>query len=121
MTRTLVGQPGITYKYLGLRMFAHPWSERQDAAAREGSEAKMQRREKKRRGAAAADAAAKVAAVQSGAVEIGALSRTLLHAGPAALHAERCGAHCTVPHSSNLGHQLPYHSNLRYHVLAPLF
>eukprot|EP00980_Cylindrotheca_fusiformis_P028043 scaffold22577_cov122-Cylindrotheca_fusiformis.AAC.22 len=24
--RTLVGDPGITYKYLGLRLFAHPWS-----------------------------------------------------------------------------------------------
>eukprot|EP01038_Epipyxis_sp_PR26KG_P004497 gene4497-6353_t len=27
VTRCLVGQPGITYKYLGLRMFAHPWLE----------------------------------------------------------------------------------------------
>jgi len=26
VTRTLVGIPGITYKYLGLRMFAHPWT-----------------------------------------------------------------------------------------------
>lgn len=26
VTRTLVGAPGITYKYLGLRLFAHPWS-----------------------------------------------------------------------------------------------
>ena len=26
--RTLVGDPGITYKYLGLRLFAHPWSGR---------------------------------------------------------------------------------------------
>ncbi|CAM9413769.1 unnamed protein product [Ectocarpus fasciculatus] len=25
VTRTLVGDPGITYKYLGLRLFAHPW------------------------------------------------------------------------------------------------
>jgi len=25
VTRCLVGEPGITYKYLGLRMFAHPW------------------------------------------------------------------------------------------------
>jgi alpha-ketoglutarate-dependent dioxygenase FTO len=25
VTRTLVGVPGITYKYLGLRMFAHSW------------------------------------------------------------------------------------------------
>ena len=24
--RTLVGDPGITYKYLGLRLFAHAWS-----------------------------------------------------------------------------------------------
>jgi hypothetical protein len=24
--RTLVGENGITYKYLGLRMFAHPWA-----------------------------------------------------------------------------------------------
>jgi hypothetical protein len=24
--RTLVGEPGITYKYLGLRLFAHAWS-----------------------------------------------------------------------------------------------
>ena len=24
--RTLVGNPGITYKYLGLRLFAHAWS-----------------------------------------------------------------------------------------------
>ena len=30
VTRTCVGDPGITYKYLGLRMFAHPWT---DAAA----------------------------------------------------------------------------------------
>jgi alpha-ketoglutarate-dependent dioxygenase FTO len=27
VTRTLIGKPGITYKYLGLRIFAHPWSE----------------------------------------------------------------------------------------------
>lgn len=26
VTRCLVGDPGITYKYLGLRMFAHPWT-----------------------------------------------------------------------------------------------
>ena len=26
VTRCLVGDPGTTYKYLGLRMFAHPWS-----------------------------------------------------------------------------------------------
>ena len=25
VTRCLVGEPGITYKYLGLRMFAYPW------------------------------------------------------------------------------------------------
>ncbi|CAE8644257.1 unnamed protein product [Polarella glacialis] len=25
VTRCLIGEPGITYKYLGLRMFAHPW------------------------------------------------------------------------------------------------
>ncbi|CAM9874477.1 unnamed protein product, partial [Laminaria digitata] len=25
VTRTLLGDPGITYKYLGLRLFAHPW------------------------------------------------------------------------------------------------
>ena len=25
VTRCLVGEPGITYKYLGLRMFSHPW------------------------------------------------------------------------------------------------
>lgn len=25
VTRCLIGKPGITYKYLGLRMFAHPW------------------------------------------------------------------------------------------------
>eukprot|EP00953_Heterococcus_sp_UTEX-ZZ885_P013888 7922-Heterococcus_DN1.PRE.4 len=25
VTRTLVGEAGITYKYLGLRIFAHPW------------------------------------------------------------------------------------------------
>jgi len=25
VTRCLVGDPGITYKYLGIRMFAHPW------------------------------------------------------------------------------------------------
>ena len=25
VTRCLVGEPGITYKYLGTRMFAHPW------------------------------------------------------------------------------------------------
>lgn len=27
VTRCLVGDPGMTYKYLGLRMFAHPWIE----------------------------------------------------------------------------------------------
>jgi alpha-ketoglutarate-dependent dioxygenase FTO len=27
VTRCLVGDPGITYKYLGLRMFGHPWTE----------------------------------------------------------------------------------------------
>ena len=26
VTRCLIGKPGITYRYLGLRMFAHPWS-----------------------------------------------------------------------------------------------
>ena len=26
VTRCLIGKRGITYKYLGLRMFAHPWS-----------------------------------------------------------------------------------------------
>eukprot|EP00606_Chrysophyceae_sp_TOSAG23-5_P000243 GSChrysophyteH2.ASY1.ANO1.29.1 assembled CDS len=26
VTRCLVGKPGITYKYLGLRMFAYPWT-----------------------------------------------------------------------------------------------
>jgi mRNA N6-methyladenine demethylase len=26
VTRCLVGEPGTTYKYLGLRMFAHPWT-----------------------------------------------------------------------------------------------
>lgn len=26
VTRTLVGNPGTTYKYLGLRLFTHPWS-----------------------------------------------------------------------------------------------
>ena len=25
VTRTLVGEPGTTYKYLGLRLFSHPW------------------------------------------------------------------------------------------------
>jgi len=27
VSRCLVGEPGISYKYLGLRMFAHPWRE----------------------------------------------------------------------------------------------
>jgi hypothetical protein len=27
VTRTCVGEPGITYKYLGLRMFGHPWTD----------------------------------------------------------------------------------------------
>jgi len=27
VTRCLVGEPGTTYKYLGLRMFAHPWNQ----------------------------------------------------------------------------------------------
>eukprot|EP00903_Cladosiphon_okamuranus_P018841 g17329.t1 len=30
VTRTLVGEPGTTYKYLGLRMFSHPWTEQSD-------------------------------------------------------------------------------------------
>ena len=34
--RTLVGEPGITYKYLGLRIFAHPW---RATAAEEGEDA----------------------------------------------------------------------------------
>ena len=29
VTRTCIGDPGITYKYLGLRMFAHPWTDDQ--------------------------------------------------------------------------------------------
>ena len=37
VTRTCVGDPGITYKYLGLRMFAHPWT---DAAAQTDTSAK---------------------------------------------------------------------------------
>ena len=27
VTRTLIGTPGSTYKYLGLRLFSHPWCE----------------------------------------------------------------------------------------------
>lgn len=27
VSRTLVGEPGSTYKYLGLRLFSHPWSD----------------------------------------------------------------------------------------------
>jgi len=37
VTRTCVGDPGITYKYLGLRMFSHPWTE--DTAAMDTSSA----------------------------------------------------------------------------------
>jgi alpha-ketoglutarate-dependent dioxygenase FTO len=32
VTRCLVGDPGITYKYLGLRMFAYPWTEKEVGA-----------------------------------------------------------------------------------------
>lgn len=27
VTRCVVGEPGVTYKYLGLRLFAYPWAE----------------------------------------------------------------------------------------------
>ena len=30
VSRTLVGEPGSTYKYLGLRLFSHPWSDVND-------------------------------------------------------------------------------------------
>jgi len=33
VTRCLVGDPGITYKYLGIRMFSHPWTEGQPGAS----------------------------------------------------------------------------------------
>jgi alpha-ketoglutarate-dependent dioxygenase FTO len=33
VTRCLIGKRGITYKYLGLRMFAHPWRGRLASAA----------------------------------------------------------------------------------------
>ena len=33
VTRCLIGVPGITYFYLGLRMFAHPWSGKGASAA----------------------------------------------------------------------------------------
>jgi hypothetical protein len=33
VTRCLVGEPGITYKYLGIRMFSHPWTEGQPGAS----------------------------------------------------------------------------------------
>ena len=33
VTRCLIGKPGITYKYLGVRMFAHPWSGQESTAA----------------------------------------------------------------------------------------
>lgn len=39
VTRTLVGNPGSTYKYLGLRLFSHPWcdvDENGDGGAIEG-------------------------------------------------------------------------------------
>lgn len=32
VSRCLVGEPGATYKYLGLRMFAHPWTVGSNAA-----------------------------------------------------------------------------------------
>ena len=33
VTRCLIGKPGITYRYLGTRMFAHPWSGQSCSAA----------------------------------------------------------------------------------------
>ncbi|CAM9631123.1 unnamed protein product [Chrysoparadoxa australica] len=33
VTRCLVGEPGSTYKYLGLRMFSHPWTSHEDSGA----------------------------------------------------------------------------------------
>eukprot|EP01041_Mallomonas_annulata_P005412 gene5412-10828_t len=38
VTRCLVGEPGITYKYLGLRMFAIPWTEGQIGTTSESIE-----------------------------------------------------------------------------------
>ena len=34
VTRCLVGEPGITYKYLGLRMFSHPWTKGEVGASK---------------------------------------------------------------------------------------
>ena len=31
VSRTLVGEPGSTYRYLGLRLFSHPWRDVDDA------------------------------------------------------------------------------------------
>uniref|UniRef100_A0A6U0QSA6 Alpha-ketoglutarate-dependent dioxygenase FTO n=1 Tax=Prasinoderma coloniale TaxID=156133 RepID=A0A6U0QSA6_9VIRI len=38
VTRMLIGEAGITYKYLGLRLFAHPWSGEALAGAGVGAE-----------------------------------------------------------------------------------
>lgn len=38
VTRTLVGNPGTTYKYLGLRLFSHPWCEVDELGNRRSEE-----------------------------------------------------------------------------------
>eukprot|EP00752_Nemacystus_decipiens_P001669 g1621.t1 len=37
VTRTLAGEPGTTYKYLGLRMFSHPWTEQSEPGSHSSS------------------------------------------------------------------------------------
>ncbi|VEU37468.1 unnamed protein product [Pseudo-nitzschia multistriata] len=46
VTRCLVGERGTTYKYLGLRMFAHPWTDGSEEAADDRGGKKRKRRKR---------------------------------------------------------------------------
>ncbi|KAG5193084.1 FTO catalytic domain-containing protein [Tribonema minus] len=69
VTRTLVGEAGITYKYLGLRIFAHPWCGGGQADVGQQQQQQQHQRKKKHKGeSGAAAAAAVVAAAEDAAV-----------------------------------------------------
>ena len=84
--RTLIGVPGITYKYLGLRIFAHPWSSSSslsptdDDAGGTKKNKKKRKKEEQQRGQGASMTAAR---------EIGALNEVLVARAEAQLVAVR--------------------------------
>ena len=49
VTRCLVGSPGTTYKYLGLRMFAHPWTTSTTTDEDNNNNSNMKRNDNERR------------------------------------------------------------------------